>query len=243
MSTPTTTPDPNNLTQKVSNLPWWVKALAFALAIILAYVLLAPKQQDKATEPVDEAITGAQVSASASTVTATSSATSTAESTADDIAEGSCTDPATVDRSDSEALIKGFTEIAFCWDSTADPNTTAAILRAKPLLTEEYYNSLDPNVRNSMNADFMAVYKSKAYTLPRFSFAPEEADQMPEGLDAKDVIVEWTWLGRDGYEYKGGRALATVTAVEEEPGQWAINGMQINSVSSETGMLYGNTNQ
>ncbi len=207
------------------------------LSLLFAVYTLWPKQDTQDETPTATATT------STSAATATPSATSTAENTADDIAEGSCTDPATVDRSDAEELIKGFTEIAFCWDSTTDPNTTAAILRAQPLLTEEYYNSLDPNVRNSMNADFMAVYKSKAYTLPKVSFAPEEVGQMPEGLDAKDVIVEWTWLGRDGYEYKGGRALATVAAVEVEPGQWAISGMQINSVTSETGMLYGNTNQ
>ncbi|MFW0120238.1 hypothetical protein ACN08Y_10030 [Rothia sp. P5764] len=180
--------------------------------------------------------------------TSTSAATPSITSTqltaiSDELAEGSCTDPATINRSDPEAVIKGFTEIAFCWDSTTDANTTAAVLRAQPLLTEDYYKSIDPNVRNSMNADFLAVSSSQAYTIPKVSFAPDEAGQVPEGFTAKEVIVEWTWLGRDGYEYKGGRALVSVAAVEEEPGRWAISGMQINSISSETAMLYSNTNQ
>ncbi|WP_237223467.1 hypothetical protein [Rothia nasimurium] len=207
------------------------------LSLLFAVYTLWPKQDTQDEAPTATATT------STSAAPASPSPTSTAENTADDIAEGSCTDPATVDRSDAEELIKGFTEIAFCWDSTTDPNTTAALLRAQPLLTEDYYKSLDPNVRNAMSADFLAVSKSKAYTLPVVSFAPEETEEMPEGFIAKDVIVEWTWLGRDGYEYKGGRSLATVAAVEEEPGKWAISGMQINSTTSETGMLYGNTNQ
>lgn len=207
------------------------------LSLLFAVYTLWPKQDTQDEAPTATATT------STSVATATPSVTSTAENTADDIAEGSCTDPATVDRSDPEALIKGFTEIAFCWDSTKDPNTTAAILRAQPLMTEDYYKSLDPNVRNAMSADFLAVSQSQAYTLPRVSFAPDEFGQLPEGVSAKEVIIEWTWLGRDGYEYKGGRSLATVAAVEEEPGKWAISGMQINSTTSETGMLYGNTNQ
>lgn len=206
------------------------------LSLLFAVYTLWPKQDTQDEAPTATATT------STSAAPASPSPTSTAENTADDIAEGTCTDPNTVDRSDPEALIKGFTEIAFCWDSTKDHNTTAALLRAQPLLTEDYYKSLDPNVRNAMSADFLAVSKSKAYTLPVVSFAPEEAEEMPEGFIAKDVIVEWTWLGRDGYEYKGGRSLATVAAVEEA-GQWAISGMQINSTTSETGMLYGNTNQ
>lgn len=207
------------------------------LSLAFAIYTLWPKnstQEQNAT---------ATASAGASTTRATPSSTSTALNPVDELAEGSCTDPNTVDRSDAEALIKGFTEIAFCWDSTKDPNTTAAILRAQPLLTEDYYKSLDPNVRNAMSADFLAVSQSQAYTLPRVSFAPDEFGQLPEGVSAKEVIIEWTWLGRDGYEYKGGRSLATVAAVEEEPGKWAISGMQINSTTSETGMLYGNTNQ
>ncbi|MGH1977245.1 hypothetical protein [Rothia sp. L_38] len=212
-------------------------SLLSVLGLVVAIFILWP---DKDTN--EESSTAPVNTSPAATASPSPSATLSIAERRELLAEGSCTDPAAVDRSDPEALIKGFTEIAFCWDSTTDPNTTAAILRAQPLLTEEYYNSLDPNVRNAMSADFLAVSKSKAYTLPVVSFAPEETEEMPEGFIAKDVIVEWTWLGRDGYEYKGGRSLATVAAVEEE-GQWAISGMQINSTTSETGMLYGNTNQ
>lgn len=209
-----------------------VLILAFTI-----YTLLSP-QGSREDAPI------ATMGTSTATASASASEPSADLAAVDELAEGSCTDPATVDRADPQALIKGFTEIAYCWDSTVDPNTTVPILRAQPLMTEEYYQSLDPNVRNSMNADFLAVSESKAYTLPEVTFAPEEAEQMPEGFIAKEVIVDWTWLGRDGYEYKGGRALVTVAAVEEEPGLWAISTMQVNSITSETSLLYSNpTNQ
>lgn len=213
-------------------------SLLSVLGLVVAIFILWP---DKGTN--EESSTAPASTSPVATASPSPSATLSIAERRELLAEGSCTDPATVDRSDAEELIKGFTEIAFCWDSTKDPNTTAAILRAQPLMTEDYYKSLDPNVRNAMSADFLAVSQSQAYTLPRVSFAPDEFGQLPEGVSAKEVIIEWTWLGRDGYEYKGGRSLATVAAVEEEPGKWAISGMQINSTTSETGMLYGNTNQ
>lgn len=139
-----------------------------------------------------------------------------------------------IDRAQPETVILGFTRGAFCWDSTADPNLTAGILRAKEYMTEDYYKSLDPNVRNSMNAEFLEAAKLKGISDPKVELAPTSANVNEEGLISRDVIVTWTWVAQDGslQIYKGGRALVSVGAVEERPGYWSISGMQVNSVET-----------
>lgn len=220
----------NTMTKKTMTLAALV-AIALA-ALLVAVIALWPKGESQESA---EAGDSAASSASNGTTEVSPKPSLQVGDTEEEFLKEFCVPTYNIiDRAKPETVILGFTQGAFCWDSTADPNLTAAILRTKELMTEDYYKSLDPNVRNSMNAEFLEAAQLKGISEPEAELAPTSANVNEEGLISRDVIVTWNWVSQDGslQIYKGGRALVSVGAVEERPGYWSISGMQVNSVET-----------
>lgn len=202
-----------------------ILGIVLIIAAAIFAIWVASPQKEEAAAP-----DASQTSATATTTPVASTPT-LSETT---LADGTCTTAAEVDRTNPEKLIQGFLKIGYCWDSTQDANTTVALLRGKELMTEEYAASLDPNVRNSMNADFMLVSQSQAYSTPVVDFSPDEGENQWDNNVLKDMMISWSWTGRDGTFYEGGRALVSVSAIKNSDNTWSISGMQVNSVESNT---------
>lgn len=202
-----------------------ILGIVLIIAAAIFAIWVASPQKEEAAAPDAR-------STSATATTTPVASTPTLSETA--LADGTCTTAAEVDRTNPEKLIQGFLKIGYCWDSTQDANTTVALLRGKELMTEEYAASLDPNVRNSMNADFMLVSQSQAYSTPVVDFAPDEGETQWDDNVLKDMMISWSWTGRDGTFYEGGRALVSVSAIKNSDNTWSISGMQVNSVESNT---------
>lgn len=192
--------------------------LVLAILALVALVLFVPHKKNTAQDTPSPSDT--------SSASATAAVTQSPETTSN------CSGPEEVDRNNVEEVMQEFLKTAYCWDSVKDPNTTVAVLRAKPLLTDQYADSLNPDIRNSMNAEFSEAFKDKAFTVPDITFPPTDADHdaSTDEIMTREAIVEYVWMSPSGHSKPGGRALVTVGAEKSSNGQWAINNLQINSM-------------
>ena len=198
--------------------------LAVLVAVVIIGVVMATRPAPEPTHPEETAAATSEASTAALSPTPTVQA-----------AQQDCPSVDEVNREDAQALIEGFLKISYCWDSTKDPNTTTAILRAQELLTPEYAQTLNPDARNSMNAEFALAAKENAHTIPDVSFAPGDAEEINTDKQVgKEAIVSWVWAGDNGSSLPGGTAYVSVGAVRDEKGIWSISGMQVNDMYSDT---------
>lgn len=168
------------------------------------------------------------------------------------VADGTCVNPAEVDRSDPDKVAAAVMSIAFCFDSVLDTNTTDALRRAEPLLTENMGALLADNrgSRNALSAQFLEAGKQRGYTYTTVEFVGSDAHHHHEGESLEEAhdharddeggvhvstqYVKWTWVPRDGKgEMAGGYAVWTMNLVQDGAGAWAVDSFILGSFEPE----------
>lgn len=178
-------------------------------ALALAFVLVGcGTQQTQKTEssPAAETSTTASPSSSAHTV-----------------ADGTCYDLTQVDRTSATDVAQAFSAVSYCWDSTLDGRTTDGMLRAKEIMSAEFYQTqAESETRNVLQAQFNEAYKHEGYTSVKASQTPGDTNQDIDGDKAvRGVSTQWEWTGRDGKNLPGGRAQDNVY-LEKHHGVWEV---------------------
>lgn len=250
MSTPTPQepqnpqPQGSTLTQKLTELPAWAKALAAALAVALIFFLFAPRPAD--TSPENNTVS------SGTRATATPSAEPTQEPTpAPTTAERTCLTPEEVDTTNPDEVATAYGLIAYCLDATVDPNMTAGALRAAPLMTDRLIEltNMGKDVRPGAGGAFAQAYASKAVSIPQSQIVnthgvelhdhnhaegdashdhvePEVPEQLT-GMQQRTINVTWQWATEAGNYLPGGKNVITLILLPQEDGTWKIDATTI----------------
>lgn len=157
-------------------------------------------------------------------VTTTARTIAPEEDTMNSIADGNCLNPEDIDTSNPDALSRGYVIMTYCWDSVHDRTLTAASIRAKELMTEEFAQRQVEPERNAAQGMFNQAYKHQAYSQPSVTLSPTEVNsQDTENSATRVYLVEWDWIGRDGTTSTGGKAIASVGMVKEGD-TWKVSG-------------------
>lgn len=166
-------------------------------------------------------------------ITTTAHTIAPAEETMTSIADGNCLNIEDVDTSNPDALSRGYVMMAYCWDSVHDRTLTAASIRAKALMTDDYAQQQVEPERNSSQAMFNEAYKTQAYSRPSVTLSPTELNsQDTEDSAIRVYLVEWDWVGRDGTISTGGKAIASVGMVKEGD-TWKVSGSSTDGFTEE----------
>lgn len=187
------------------------------IPLALATVLVGcGAQQTPSSQSSPTAETSTSVSVSASTTASTSPSTRA-------VADGTCYNLAQVDRTSATDVAQAFSAVAYCWDSTTDGRTTDGMLRAKDIMSEQFYQTqAESQTRNMLQAQFNEVYKHEGYTSVKVSQTPGDTNQDIDSDKAvRGVSTQWEWTGRDGETLSGGRAQDNVY-LEKHNGVWEV---------------------
>lgn len=165
---------------------------------------------------------------------ADTTATSSPSPTAFTLGEGTFPDPTAVDRADVEATAETAVILMHSWDTTTDRTQTAAAIRAKDLMSEEWAaNQVEPE-RNANQAAWLEPSAHQAYSAP--SLVPAAGDVSQDVAADKAIRaydVSWRWISRDGEEIDAtGRRQVTVY-LEKHNGRWEIVGHQTQDLEAK----------
>lgn len=146
-----------------------------------------------------------------------------ASSSANAIADGTCYEASAVNRQSATDVAQAFSAVSYCWDSTLDARTTDGMLRAKELMSNDFYETQQASqTRNMLQAQFNEAYKHQAYSSVKVSQTPGDTNQDIDADKAvRGVSTEWEWVGRDGEILNGGKAQDNVY-LEKHDGLWTV---------------------
>ena len=157
----------------------------------------------------------------------TAPATATPSPTDHTVGEGTFPDPDTVDRADVEATAETAALMLHSWDTATDRTQTAAAIRAKPLMSEEWAaNQIEPE-RNGNQAAWLKPSEHQAYSAP--SITPAVGDVSRDVANDKVIRaydLTWRWISRDGQEIEATGRRQVVIYLEKHSGQWEVVGHQ-----------------
>ena len=128
-----------------------------------------------------------------------------------------------MDRTSATDVAQAFSAVSYCWDSTVDGRTTDGMLRAKEIMSSEFYQTqAQSQTRNMLQAQFNEAYKHEGYSTVKVSQTPGDTNQDIDGDKAvRGVSTQWQWVGRDGETLPGGTAQDNVY-LEKHDGQWSV---------------------
>ena len=157
----------------------------------------------------------------------TAPATATPSPTEHTVGEGTFPDPDTVDRADVEATAETAALMLHSWDTATDRTQTAAAIRTKPLMSEDWAaNQVEPE-RNGNQAAWLEPAEHQAYSAP--SVIPAVGDVSRDVADDKAIRaydLTWRWISRDGQEIEATGQRQVVIYLEKHNGQWDVVGHQ-----------------
>ncbi|KNC20445.1 hypothetical protein AC792_00545 [Arthrobacter sp. RIT-PI-e] len=202
-----------------------VAALAFSMLTLTSCATDAPASEDasKDVAPI-----------SAPTTIYEGSYTS---APADDILGGNTfTSPDEADRSDVESVARTAALIMHQWDTTVDRTETAAAVRAKPLMSEEWAaNQIEPE-RNASNGDWLEPAEHDAYSVQRAVPAIGDVAQDVAPDKAVRVLdVTWRWVARDETPLQGTGHRQVTLYLEDNENGWEVVGHQTRDLTAAVG--------
>ena len=106
---------------------------------------------------------------------------------------------AKVDKTDPVDVGRAIAEIACTWSPVVDLTETAALIRAKPLLTTDYAATLAEPQRGASTGIFVQAATAKAVSVPSVKQRTDIADA-PPATDTTQYLayaVTWTWTTAD----------------------------------------------
>ena len=195
--------------------------------LISALALCALPLAACSTEPVQE--TSAQSSAAAPTSWATPSSIPTPEVPGD----GTFPHVRDVDRTDVESTARAAAVLLHSWDTATDRTETAAAIRAKPLMSEEWAaHQIEPE-RNSSQGAWLDPAEHRAYS--RAQAVPAIGDVTRDVAEDKAIRaykVTWRWASRDGEPADGTGTRHVTIYLEKHSGAWEVVGHQSHDLAA-----------
>ncbi|MHA7284263.1 hypothetical protein [Arthrobacter sp. TMS2-4] len=143
------------------------------------------------------------------------------------------TSPEDADRSDVDSTARVAALMLHSWDTTVDRTETAAAVRAKPLMSEEWAaNQIEPE-RNASNGEWLEPAEHDAYSVPRAVPAIGDAGQDVAPDKAIRVLnVTWRWVARDETPLQGTGHRQVTVYLEKTDGRWDVVGHQTRDMTA-----------
>ena len=157
----------------------------------------------------------------------TTPATATPSPTELTVGDGTFPDPDTVDRADVEATAETAALMLHSWDTATDRTQTAAAIRTKPLMSEEWANNQIEPERNGNQAAWLEPAEHQAYSAP--SLVPAVGDVSRDVAADKAIRaydLTWRWISRDDHQIEATGQRQVVIYLEKHNGQWDVVGHQ-----------------
>lgn len=147
--------------------------------------------------------------------------------------QGSFPDPTMVDRSDVEATAETAALMLHSWDTATDRTQTAAAIRAKPLMSQEWADHQVEPERNGNQAAWLEPAEHQAYSAP--SLVPAVGDVSRDVATDRAIRaydLTWRWISRDGHEIEATGQRQVVIYLEKHNGQWDVVGHQTHDMGT-----------
>ncbi|MEB2528735.1 hypothetical protein [Kocuria rosea] len=160
-------------------------------------------------------------------------ATATPSPTELTFGEGTFPDPDTVERSDVEATAETAALMLHSWDTATDRTQTAAAIRTKPLMSEEWADHQVEPERNGNQAAWLEPAEHQAYSAP--SLVPAVGDVSRDVATDKAIRaydLTWRWISRDGHQIEATGQRQVVLYLEKHNGQWDVVGHQTHDMGT-----------
>lgn len=189
------------------------RPLHLAAALVLCLMPLAACSTDGAEQ--------------ASQQSSTSPSSTPSELNTPMLGEGTFATPEDADRTSADSTAETAALMLHSWDTTTDRTQTAAAIRAKPLMSEEWAAQQVEPERNGNQAAWLQPAEHQAYSSP--SIVPAVGDVSRDVAEDKAIRaydVTWRWTSRNGEEVDvTGRRHLTLY-LEKHDKQWEVVGHQ-----------------
>ncbi|GEO97488.1 hypothetical protein KTU01_36110 [Kocuria turfanensis] len=132
-----------------------------------------------------------------------------------------------VDRSDVDSTARAAALLLHSWDTAADHTETAAAIRTKPLMSDDWAAQQVEPERNSSQGAWLGPAEHGAYS--RAQAVPAIGDVTRDVADDKAVRaykVTWRWASRDGEPAEGTGTRHATIYLEKHSGAWEVVGHQ-----------------
>ena len=194
--------------------------------LITALVLFALPLAACSTSPAQETSAPSSAAASASSSPA-AWPTSSSFPTPDVPGDGTFPRIQDVDRSDVDSTARAAALLLHSWDTASDRTETAAAIRTKPLMSDEWAAQQVEPERNSSQGAWLGPAEHGAYS--RAQAVPAIGDTTRDVGQDKAVRaykVTWRWASRDGEPAEGTGTRHVTIYLEKHSGAWDVVGHQ-----------------
>lgn len=144
--------------------------------------------------------------------------------------DGSFIDAASADGTDADSTAEVAALMLHSWDTVTDQTQTAAAVRARPLMSDEWAaHQIEPE-RNAAQGAWLDPSMHRAYSSPSVIAATGDVsrDVAPDKV-IRSYDVSWRWISRDGNDLDiTGRQLVTLY-LEQHDGRWEVVGHQFQT--------------
>lgn len=147
--------------------------------------------------------------------------------------EGTFANAGDADRSDADSTAEVAALLLHSWDTLIDRTQTAAAVRAKDLMNEEWASHQVEPERNGAQGEWLKPSRHQAYSSP--SVVPGAGDVAQEVAPDKAIRfyhVTWRWIARDGAELPDTSTHVVTLYLEKQDGLWSVAGHQIRELWS-----------
>ena len=145
---------------------------------------------------------------------------------------GSFIEASDADRTDTDSTAEIAALMLHSWDTTTDRTQTAAAVRAKPLMSEDWAaHQIEPE-RNATQGAWLEPAQHQAYSSP--SIVPaigDVSEKIAEDKAIRAYDVRWQWESRDGEKLTTtGQRIVTIY-LEKHDERWYVVGHQFQDMS------------
>ncbi|MFC4904190.1 hypothetical protein [Kocuria oceani] len=132
-----------------------------------------------------------------------------------------------MDRTDVDSTARTAAILLHSWDTALDRTETAAAIRAKPLMSDEWAaHQVEPE-RNSSQGAWLDPASHRAYS--RAQAVPAIGDvtrDVGQDMAVRAYKVTWRWASRDGEPAEGTGTRHVTIYLEHRSGAWEVVGHQ-----------------
>lgn len=151
------------------------------------------------------------------------------------LGEGSFPTVESVDRANANDVAATTARLAHSWDTEFDTTQTDGLERAKPLMSDQFAETIEVPTRNAAQAEWVTAAQTQAYSAPQVRPAASDGTAQDFGPNraAFSYQVSWDWIGRDGSTTDGEGLRNVEVYVERDSAddEWAVVGYVARSTT------------
>lgn len=135
------------------------------------------------------------------------------------------------DRSDADSTAEVAALLLHSWDTLTDRTQTAAAVRAKDLMNEDWASHQVEPERNGAQGEWLKPSQHQAYSSPSVvSGAGDVAQDVAPDKAIRFYHITWRWIARDGTELPNSATNTVTLYLEKHNGLWDVVGHQIREL-------------